>query len=238
MKKQDVLKIYKKSLLFFIFFSFLFCLTFFCAFATDSAVYKCAVGESIKLPELSRAGEDVSFDSDVIELSSTAVTGKKVGKTTLVYSDENGSKNKITVKVYAAPKSITLKKTNVTIGVGEEITLKYSLSKNSYCSNISFSVKSKDILSSNGNTFKALKKGKTTVTVKTFNGKTAKCTVTVLAAPKSVSLNKTKITLGVGESFNFNSKLKDGTASYHIYYEANNKKILEYSKNGIFNALK
>ena len=42
----------------------------------------------------------------------------------------------------------------------------------------------------------------------------------------------------MGESFNFNSKLKDGTASYHIYYEAKNKKILEYSKNGIFKALK
>lgn len=60
----------------------------------------------------------------------------------------------------------------------------------------------------------------------------ATCNVTVKNAPTSVSLNKTSLTLGKGETFDLNSKLPSGTASYSVKYSSNNTKVATVKEAG------
>ena len=60
--------------------------------------------------------------------------------------------------------------------------------------------------------------GTAKITAKTYNGKTASCTVTVKKLAGTVTLNKTNITLGVGEQFDLNSSIPNNTTAYYRLY--------------------
>ena len=78
-----------------------------------------------------------------------------------------------------APKSIKLNKTKVTINKGKTFALKYTIPRNTYTT-VKYSTSNKKVatVSSKG-VIKAVKKGAAVITVKTDNGKVAKCKVTV-----------------------------------------------------------
>ena len=67
--------------------------------------------------------------------------------------------------------------------------------------------------------------GTSKITAKTYNGKTASCTVTVKKLADSITLNKTSITLGVGEKYDLNSSIPNNTAAYYRLYYSNNTAI-------------
>ena len=91
---------------------------------------------------------------------------------------------------------------------------------------------------------KAVKAGTSVITVKTVNGKTASCQVTVTApAPtkvsvKSVGLNKTKLTLGVKETFKLTATVKPSNATNKKVTWKTSKKSVATVKNGKITAKK
>lgn len=128
--------------------------------------------------------------------------------------------------------ALTLSKSTIEMGQGE----KYTLTADGGCSYISSdetvaSVSEKGVITAKG-------KGSAVITAENEKGEKAECKVTVLPAAKSVGLNKKEITLGVGDSFNFDSSVPEGTASYQRKYSAKKTSVLEYTKSGIFKALK
>lgn len=74
--------------------------------------------------------------------------------------------------------------------------------------------------------------GTSKITAKTYNGKTASCTVTVKKLADSITLNKTSITLGVGEQYDLNSSIPNNTAAYYRLYYSNNIAIAPVQKAG------
>lgn len=103
------------------------------------------------------------------------------------------------------PISITINKSSLTLGTGEqaELVVKYNPT------NTDFNVKTKWSSSApNVASVDALGKvtaksaGTAVITAETANGKKASCNVTVKALPTSVSLNKTSITLGKDDKTN------------------------------------
>ena len=74
--------------------------------------------------------------------------------------------------------------------------------------------------------------GTSKITAKTYNGKTASCTVTVKKLADSITLNKTSITLGVGEKYDLNSSIPNNTAAYYRLYYSNNTAIAPVQKAG------
>ncbi|MBR5336808.1 MAG: leucine-rich repeat protein [Lachnospiraceae bacterium] len=115
--------------------------------------------------------------------SNGVVTGKKKGTVTITVTTANGKTAtcKVTVKQSVVAKSVKLNKTTVSIKVGKTVTLKATINPSK--------VTDKTLKWTSGNTkvatvsskgvVKGKKKGKATITVKTSNGKTAKCKVTV-----------------------------------------------------------
>ena len=141
-----------------------------------------------------------SGDSKIVKIDKKTgeMTGKKKGTAT-VYAKVNGVEVSCKVTVKTAPKKVTLSKTKGTLSVGQKYTLKATLPSGTG-STLTWSSKDKTIAKvSRKGVITAKKPGTVKITVKTFNGKSATCKVTVLPAPDQVTLTES-LTLVEGES--------------------------------------
>lgn len=168
-----------------------------------------------------------SSNTNILTVSNGKITAKNTGTAMVVAKGLNGSEANCMVTVRNAPNSISLNKTNLTLGIGETYDLNSSLPKNTASFSVKYSSDNSSTVSvvSAGGLVTAKKEGTATITATTYNGKKVNCTVTVKKAPKTMSLNKTKITLGVGETYDLDSYLPSGTAAHSIKYTSNNSNL-------------
>lgn len=129
------------------------------------------------------------------------------------------------------PSRLELNKSSLMLGIGE----KYTLVKNTDIADYPFNFNSSNnaiaTVDSKG-TITAVSCGTTTVTCSTENGLTASCKVTVGNMAQSVALNKTNLTLGVGEKFDLNSYIPDNTVAYFRLYSSSNLDVVSVEKSG------
>ena len=135
-------------------------------------------------------------------------------------------------KPTTVPTGIKLNKTDIVLGTTESYALSTTVT-NGNLSQVTFSTGNKKIatVDSNGK-ITAVGVGTSKITAKTYNGKTASCTVTVKKLADSITLNKTSITLGVGEKYDLNSSIPNNTAAYYRFYYSNNTAIAPVQKAG------
>ena len=162
------------------------------------------------------------------------VTAKAVGTAKITVKTYNGKTAVCVINVKKAPKSISLNKKQITLGVGERFDLNSSLPSDCGAYSVAYSTnnaKTADVKRAGGLvTAKAV--GTAKITVKTYNGKTAVCVINVKKAPKSISLNKKQITLGIGERFDLNSSLPSDCGAYSVAYSTNNAKTADVKRAG------
>lgn len=138
----------------------------------------------------------------------------------------------VTPKPTTVPKSVSLDKSSITLGTTETYTLKTTV-ENGTLSQVSFSTDNNKVASvDNKGKITAVSVGTAKITAKTYNGKTASCTLTVKKLADSITLNKTSITLGVGEQFDLNSSIPTNTAAYYRLYYSDNTAIASVQKLG------
>ena len=133
-----------------------------------------------------------------------------------------------------APTKLSLNTTSETLGVGETLKLVPS----SDCSNVKVTYSSNNTKVATATlvdgkckvTAKA--SGTATITVTLASGAKATCNVTVNPMATSVTLNKTSLTIGVGETFDFNSSIPSGTAAIYRNFYSNNTSIATIKKSG------
>ena len=179
-------------------------------------------------------------NNSIVTVNNGKLTAKKVGTATINAVLENGSIAKCVVTVKKAPTSVNLNKTSITLGVGENFDLNSSLPSGCVAYSIKYSSDNTKIatVKSAGGLVTAKAIGTAKITATTYNGKTVTCNVTVKKAPTSINLNKTSITLGVGEKFDLNSSLPSGCGAYSIKYTANNSVADVKASGGIITANK
>ena len=130
------------------------------------------------------------------------------------------------------PKSVKFNKNGITLGVGESYTLITTI-ENGDISQVAFTTSDRKVATvDNNGKITAVGVGTSKITAKTYNGKTASCTVTVKKLADSITLNKTSITLGVGEKYDLNSSIPNNTAAYYRLYYSNNTAIAPVQKSG------
>ena len=135
-------------------------------------------------------------------------------------------------KPTTVPTSIKLNKTDIVLGTTESYALSTTVT-NGNLSQVTFSTGNKKIATVDENgKITAVGVGTSKITAKTYNGKTASCTVTVKKLADSITLNKTSITLGVGEKYDLNSSIPNNTAAYYRLYYSNNAAIAPVQKAG------
>ena len=170
-------------------------------------------------------------NTGVATVKNGLVTAKGTGYCTIGAVNEQGVMAKCRVNVKKAPTKISLDKTSLTLGVGERITLKTTIDPGSASAHriyLSSDEKAVSIDKSKWEcTIKAEKPGKSVITVKLYNGISAKCTVTVKEAPKSIALSESEVTIGVGETVLLTSKPDDGAAATGRSYTSSNSNVAE-----------
>ena len=135
-------------------------------------------------------------------------------------------------KPTTVPTGIKLNKTDIVLGTTESYALSTTVT-NGNLSQVTFSTGNKKIATVDENgKITAVGVGTSKITAKTYNGKTASCTVTVKKLADSITLNKTSITLGVGEKYDLNSSIPNNTAAYYRLYYSNNTSIAPVQKAG------
>ena len=181
----------------------------------------CTKLKSITIPKsvktiVKTAGKAMGYyrdsDNNYIKIADFTIKGYR-GTSAEEYAKENGF-NFIALDV-SEPTSVSLNKTSLTLDVGKSYTLTKTVSPSNAATSYTWSSSNTSVatVDSNGKvTAKA--SGTATITVKTSNGKTANCKVTVnLPTPQITSLSNT--TGGIKISWN----KVDGAYGYRLYYK-------------------
>ena len=125
------------------------------------------------------------------------------------YSD-TGNYN-FTISQSITPTSIYLNQSSLTLGAGESCTLTKSVYPSNASTSYTWSSSNTSVATVSNGKVTAKKSGTAYITVKTSNGKTAQCKVTVKPAPTSVKTNPTSFTLGVGEKYTISENTNSGS---------------------------
>lgn len=163
------------------------------------------------------------------------VTAKKSGTTTITVKTVSGMSKSCKVTVKAAPSSIKVSTSKLTLGVGEEFIISEGTNSGSYAWKFNWSssnTKVATVAKTSGNKAKIVAKGNGTadITVKTYNGKSATCNVTVKSAPSSVTLSNSNITLGKGETFIISQCSNSGSYARNFTWSSSNSKVATIEK--------
>lgn len=199
------------------------------------------VNESVKINasiidtnDMSQKINWTSSNPNVLVVNKGKVTAKRTGSAVVTATLANGNYAECYVTIKNAPASVSLNKTSLTLGVGETYDLNSKLPSGCASYSVKYTTNNSTVatVKSSGGLVTAKNVGTAVVTATTYNGKKVTCTITVKNAPASVSLNKTSLTLGVGETYDLNSKLPSGTAAHSIVYSSSNSNIATVKSSG------
>ncbi len=157
----------------------------------------------------------------------------------IITAEYDGSVAKCEVDVRNAPKTISLGKKTLTLGVGEKYNFDISSDKGSASYSNEYVSSDETVATVDAaRNVTALKPGKTTITMTSYNGLTTTCVVTVKEAPVSVRLNHETATIPVGGTVDLDSFLNDGAGAYLKKYTTEQKDIVKIGKSGLITGVK
>ena len=199
------------------------------------------VGQAYTLrPTVAPEGAETTFtwkssNKDIATVTSKGkVTGRAVGKVTITVTTANGKTDKCTVVVKPAPTSIALNKTEMTLGVGQMYTLQTTMTPENAATYQQWTSSDKTIAVVNDKGRVTGKKaGTATITVKTTNGYTASCVVTVKKAPTSVALDKTDITIGVSQKETLTATLTPTNSATYCSWSSSDDTVAAVTSGGV-----
>ncbi|MBQ8134918.1 MAG: Ig domain-containing protein [Clostridia bacterium] len=172
-------------------------------------------------------------NSKVAAVKNGKVTAKNTGTAVIKVKTASGKTASCKITVKKAPTKITLSKTSMTLGVKESYTLTKSLSSGAASNKVTYSSSNKSVATVNASGLVTAKKtGTATITAKTYNGKKTTCKVTVKKAPTKITLTKSSLKLGAGETYTLSRSVPSGTASYRVTYSSSNKNVVQVGSGG------
>lgn len=164
--------------------------------------------------------------------SKGTITAFSCGTTTITCSSENGLKSSCKVTVGKMAQSVTLNKTGLTLGVGEKFDLNSYIPDGTVAYFRLYYSDNSEVASveKSGGMVTAKKQGTSEITCKLYNGAIATCTITVKAAPSSVSLSVSNQTVKIGDDFTISEKTNSGSYAYNFALSSSNTKVATVKK--------
>ena len=154
----------------------------------------------------------MSSDVSVVTVSEGKLTAKDSGTATITAKAGNCTAD-CTVTVSVDVESVSLDITTLSLSVGESATLTATVKPdNASDKNVVWTSSDNSVATVSNGKVTAVKAGTATVKA-TCGGKTAECVVTVTVPTGSITLNKTVLSLSVGESATLTATVKPDNAS-------------------------
>lgn len=172
-------------------------------------------------------------DNKVAVVTGGLVTAAGPGRAVITIKTVNGKTDTCTVTVTAVEATaVALSASSVTIAKGSGYTLLATIFPADVSDKtLAWTTSDASVVRCTNGTLYGVGTGKATVTVRTANGKTAVCTVTVIDEEKpaaSVKLDEKTRTLRPGESFTLTAEVKPAGASQNaITWSSSNKEVAE-----------
>ena len=185
----------------------------------DKTTLSLAVGEAAQLTATVKPDDATdknvawaSSDESVAKVANGKVTAVKAGKATIT-AKCGGKAAECAVTVTVPTGSVTLDKTILSLAVGETAQLTATVTPDDATDkNVSWASSDESIAKVENGKVMAIKSGKATITAK-CGDKTAECVVTVSVPVSSITLNKTMLSLAVGESAQLTATVKPDDAT-------------------------
>ncbi len=175
-------------------------------------------------------------NSQIAAVSGMQVKGTKTGRTKVAVLTENGATKEIDVEVVTAPTAVKLNKSSAKLSAGEAMQLEASLTKG--VGSVSWSTSNAKVASVSNGLVTAIGKGTATITVRTYNGKTAKCKVTVLAAPTELVFDKAVYELLEGQTVQVKGEFLPAGSYGSVAFEIIGSDIAAVDERGVVRALR
>lgn len=180
-----------------------------------------------------------SYNEKIAKVSNDGVvTAVAPGETYIVARSEEGYVATCYVKVLQAATSITMTNSNITMYTGETTILGYTLKPGTSTSNVTFELidstgtKSKLVKVSKNGEVTALAAGEVDVLVKTEEGLTASCHITILQTANAITISPSETSIQVGEEKKINATLTPANATSTITWISFDEKIVKVSSDG------
>ncbi len=210
----------------------------------DKTTLSLAVGETARLTATVKPDDATdknvtwaSSDESVAKVANGKVTAVKSGKATITVTC-GGKTAECAVTVTVPASSVTLDKTSLTLAVGETAELAATVKPDDATDkNVTWTSSDESVAKVANGKVTAVKAGKATVTAQ-CGGKTAKCIVTVVVPVTSVTLDKSILTIAVGETSVLTATVKpDNATDRTISWSSSNPSVVKVD-NGKLTALK
>ena len=156
------------------------------------------------------------------------VAALSVGATKITVVSKNGQLATCQVKVKKAPTAVSLDQTELVLRFGEQVNLNSSLPAGEASFGTVFTSSDPSVaeVTSSGGLVTAMKAGEAVITVKTYNGKTASCRVTVISVPPMPEVtNPSTAMLGVGEIYPLGETLESGLPVAPAVFVSSNPEV-------------
>ncbi len=176
---------------------------------------------------------------------SKQVAGVAAGEATITIKEKANSNGDILITKYnvtvsaAAAKSAKFDKTNVTLGVGESVTLKITHDGPANEA-VTYSADNPAIakyMGGNNIVFEATATGNTILFGKLAGGAVAQCKLTVNPAPTKLEFAATQQTLAIGQTFDLKPDLGGGYTNQGIIWEVKDQNVATVSDKGVITAV-
>ncbi len=175
-----------------------------------------------------------SYDKDIVTVDENgAITALAMGTVKL-----KAGKDKINIDVIEAPQSIILNESTFSMGIGETFNLTATVPDSKYNAGFLFEITSGNAVTvDQSGKITAVSAGKSEITVSTYNGCTARCSVSVGNPPSSVSFSSTEKNIFLGTKFKLDVVFPEGCASMANQIKSDNEKVCTVDKDGLVSAL-
>lgn len=159
---------------------------------------------------------------------------QSLGTAIITCTTDNGLSTTCKVTVGTEAKSLKLNKETITMGIGETYDLDSYVNSGAAAYFRYYSSNNEGIatVARSGGLVTAKSIGTTEIVCTLENGVKSTCVVTVKEMADSLSLNESKITVGLGETFDFDSYAPKNTAAYRRDYYSEDTSIVKIAKAG------
>ena len=171
-----------------------------------------------------------SSEPEILELDDDGnVRTFDPGKLTVTAKTFNGKVARCKVRIVPAVKQYSLNVSSLKLGVGETFALK----ENIISYHTTTTVSKPGVVSLSGSfELTAKKVGKTTIKFKNYDGQVAKVVVTVLAAPTSISLNPSSLSVHMGKRTDLTYSFPKGCYASVVTFRSANPSVAEVDAQG------
>ena len=193
--------------------------------AEADTVLNLGVGEIYEYPNDGYKIRFYSYNKDIVTVDKNGIiTANSKGTAQIA-----AGRKRIDINVFDAPESVDVKEKSFSIGVGEEYTLAPFIPDSELNTGFEYSVSGdKEALTiDKKGKIKAVKSGKATVTISTYNKKTVSCEIRVGNPPEKISLSANTKTLYLGATGKVYINIPADCASKETTIESSNEKVIK-----------